>query len=74
MQRSRESHEYSDEYLVALNDALLSGFWHQFQQLPLAEQKRQQHAHVMREWVNALFYNQRIDENQTFETYALCRK
>lgn len=70
LQTSRETHEYSDEYLKALNAALVSGYFREFRQLPMAEQKRIQHARWIRSWLNSVFYGQRIDENQTVETYA----
>jgi hypothetical protein len=70
LQTSRYTHEYSDEYLKALNAALTSGYFKEFAQLPLAEQKRIKYAKFMRDWVNSVFYGQRINENQTVETYT----
>lgn len=69
MQTSRETHEYSDEYLKALNAALTSGYFKNFRQLPLAEQKAQQHAQYMKSWLNSAFFGQRINEFQAVETY-----
>lgn len=69
LQTSRETHEYNDEYLEALDAALTSNFWKKFKQLPLAEQKRQQHARYMKSWQHSLFYGQKINENQSEETY-----
>ena len=70
LQTSRETHEYSDEYLLALNAALTSGYFKDFRELPLAEQKRIQHAKYVRDWLNSVFYGQAINELQTVETYA----
>lgn len=69
LQTSRETHEYSDEYLLALNAAYTSGYFKDFRQLPLAEQKRIQHAKYVRDWLNSVFYGQQINELQTVETY-----
>ena len=69
MQTSRFTHEFNDEYLKALNNGLMSGYWKTFRQLPLAEQKRIQHKQYMKSWVNSMFYSQKIDENQTVELY-----
>lgn len=69
LQTSRETHEYNDEYLEALDAGLMSGFWKNFTQLPLAEQKRQQHARYLKSWQHSLFYGQRINEFQADETY-----
>lgn len=69
LQTSRETHKYTDEYLKALNAALTSGYFKDFRQLPLAEQKRIQHSKYIRDWLNGVFYGQRIDDTQTVETY-----
>lgn len=70
LQTTRETHEYSDEYLLALNAALTSNYFKDFRELPLAEQKRIQHVKYLRDWMNSVFYGQQINENQTVETYA----
>lgn len=70
LQTSRETHKYTDEYLKALNAALTSGYFKDFRELPLAEQKRILHAKWTRDWINSVFYGDRINENQTVETYA----
>lgn len=70
LQTSRETHEYSDEYLKALNAALTSNYWKSFRQLPLAEQKRVQHMKYMRSLINSIFYGRRINEKQGVETYT----
>lgn len=70
LQTSREVHQYNDEYLRALNAALTSGYFKDFRQLPLAEQKRIQHAKYLRDWHNSIFYGQQINEFQTVETYT----
>lgn len=69
LQTSRETHQYNDEYLKALNAALTSGYFKDFKELPLAEQKRIQHMKYKRDWMNSIFYGDRINENQTVETY-----
>ena len=68
-QTSRIVHEYSDEYLKALNDALTSNYFKIFRQLPLAEQKRIQRYKYDRDMLNSAFFGQRINEYQTVETY-----
>lgn len=68
-QTSRIAHEYTDEYLRALNDALTSNYFKLFRQLPLAEQKRIQQAKYDRDMLNSAFYGQQINEFQTVETY-----
>src|ERR1041385_8155963 len=70
LQTSRLVHEYTDEYLKALNAALTSNFFKIFRQLPLAEQKRIQQAKYDRDMLNSSFYGQAIDENQSVETYT----
>ena len=69
LQTSRETHQYNDEYLKALNAALVSGYFKDFRQLPLAEQKRLQHMKYRRDWYNSVFYGQRINDKQAVETY-----
>lgn len=68
-QTSRIVHEYTDEYLRALNASLTSNYFKLFRQLPLAEQKRIQQAKYDRDMVNTAFFGQRINENQTVEGY-----
>lgn len=69
LQTTRETHEYNDEYLRALNAALLSGYFKDFRALPLAEQKRIQHQKFVRSWLNSVFFGQEINEYQSVETY-----
>lgn len=69
LQTTRETFQYNDEYLKALNAALVSNYWKDFQQLPLAEQRRMQHMKSVRSWVNSVFYGQRITEKQDVATY-----
>lgn len=71
LQTSRETHEYNDEYLLALDAAQTSNYWRNFTQLPLAEQKAQQHARYMKQRMHSVFLGQKINENQTEETYRL---
>lgn len=68
-QTSRIVHEYTDEYLKALNAALTSNYLKEFVQLPLAEQKRIQRAKYDRDMLNGAFYGQKINEFQTVENY-----
>lgn len=70
LQTSRIVHEYTDEYLRALNDALTSNYFKIFRQLPLAEQKRIQQAKYDRDCLNSAFFGQAINENQGVETYT----
>lgn len=70
LQTTRETYEYSDEYLKALNAALTSGYFKDFRQLPLAEQKRIQAMKNTRDFINSVFYGQRINENQSVQTYT----
>jgi len=70
LQTSRQTNQYSDEYLKALNASLTSNYFKQFRELPLAEQKRIQHVKYMRDWYNSVFYGQQINELQTVETYT----
>lgn len=69
-QTSRIVHEYTDEYLRALNASLTSNYFKIFRQLPLAEQKRIQQAKYDRDMLNSAFFGQRINENQTVEGYT----
>lgn len=69
LQTSRIVHEYSDEYLKALNARLMNNYFTGFAQLPLAEQKRIQRAKYDRDFLNSAFYGQRINELQTVEGY-----
>jgi hypothetical protein len=69
LQTSRIVHEYTDEYLKALNAALTSQYYKQFTQMPLSEQRRRQQAKYDRDMLNSAFYGQRINENQTVEGY-----
>lgn len=70
LQTSRTVHEYSDEYLRALTAPLTSHYFKDFRQLDLAEQKRQQARLNEIDWLNSVFYGNRINENQSVETYA----
>lgn len=70
LQTSREVHQYNDEYLRALNAALTSGYFKDFRELPLAEQKRIQHMKYVRDWHNSIFYGQQINEFQSVENYT----
>ena len=70
LQTSRQTRCVNAEYLRALNAALLSGFWKDFRQLSLAEQKVQQTAKAYAAWLNSAFFGQRINEFQTPETYT----
>ena len=69
LQTSRETHEYNDEYLAALNSSLTSGYWKTFKQLPLARQKAIMHQKHVREMLNSAFYGQVINDKQTADTY-----
>ena len=49
---------------------MTSGYFKDFKELPLAEQKRILHTKWTRDWINSVFYGDRINENQTVENYA----
>lgn len=68
-QRSRIVHEYTDEYLVALNASLMSNYFKDFLELPLAQQKAIQQKKYDDKMLNSAFFGQRINENQTVEGY-----
>lgn len=74
MQRSRIVHEYTDEYLRALNALLnpdqTNSYVGNFTQQPLSVQKRIQRDKYDRDKLNSAFFGQVIDENQTTETYT----
>lgn len=70
LQTTREVHQYSDEYLLALNAALTSGYFKDFRELPLAQQKVIQHKKFVRDWMNSVFYGQAINEFQDPNTYT----
>jgi hypothetical protein len=70
MQTTRETHCYNDEYLKALNASLVSGYFRDFRQLTLAEQKRRQAQLARNAWINSVFYGDRITEKQQVETYT----
>lgn len=70
LQTSRETICYNDEYLKALESAYTNEYFKKFQELPLAEQNRQQRAQYERKWLNSVFYGQQINENQTPTTYT----
>lgn len=69
-QTVRETHCVNSEYLRALNAGLVSGYWKEFVQQPLAEQRRQQQAQAMKAKLNTMFYGQRINEFQDVATYT----
>lgn len=70
LQTSRIVHEYTDEYLKALNAALTSNYFKQFRQLPLAQQKAIQQAKFDRNMLNSAFYGQaEYSDKQTVENY-----
>jgi len=70
IQTSRETSCYNDEYLKALEASYTSGYFKKFRELPLAEQNRQQRAQFEKKWLNSVFYGQRINENQSPNTYT----
>lgn len=70
LQTTRETHEYSDEYLAALTASLTSGYFKDFRELPLAKQKQIQHAKYTRDWMNSVFYGQQISELQDVNAYT----
>lgn len=69
LQTIRETHCYNDEYLKALTAPLTSEYFKKFRELPLAEQKKRHGIYADRAFYNTVFYGQRINENQSVETY-----
>jgi hypothetical protein len=70
LQTTRETHCVNSEYLRALSAAVVSGYWKDFVQQPMAEQRRQQDALAGKAWLNSVFYGQRINEFQDPATYT----
>ena len=68
-QTIRRTHCYNDEYLKAMNADLTSDFFKKFRTVPLAEIKKRQFALAERAFYNTLFFGDKINENQTPETY-----
>jgi hypothetical protein len=69
LQTIRETHCYNDEYLKALNAPLTSEFFKSFRELPLVKQRKIQELRAELAFYNTIFYGQRINENQSVETY-----
>lgn len=68
-QTSRIVHEYTDEYLRALNASLTSNYFKLFRQLPLAQQKARQQQLYDAKMLNSAWFGQRRSEKQTVEGY-----
>jgi hypothetical protein len=68
-QRIRSTWCYNDAYVEALNAPLTSEYFKKFRMLPLAEQRKRQGEQEERDWLNTIFYGQRINEHQTDTTY-----
>ncbi|MAT12960.1 MAG: hypothetical protein CMM02_18345 [Rhodopirellula sp.] len=69
-QTQRWTHQYNDEYLKALQAPLTSEYFKKFRQLPLAQQRKQQEQYHQNAFMNSVFYGQKINDNQTVETYT----
>jgi len=69
-QTQRWTHQYNEEYLKALQAPLTSEYFKKFRQLPLAQQRKQQEAYQQNAFMNSVFYGQRMNGNQTVETYT----
>lgn len=69
-QTVRETFEYNEEYLAALNSPLTSDFFKKFRSLPLAQQRKQQAMLNEIKLFNTFFYGERINEKQTVEGYT----
>lgn len=67
LQTSRETYEYSTEYLKALNAPLTSQYYKKYLSMPLAEQRKLKQEKWMKAWRYSLFYGERINEKQTVE-------
>jgi hypothetical protein len=70
VQTSRFAYEYNDEYLKALESSLTSGYFHEFRELPLAQQLKIKRQKWDRDLLNSFWNGNLINENQTVETYA----
>ena len=68
-QTTRWTHCWNDEYVKALEAPLTSNFLKKFRLLPLAQQRKQQEMMMEQAFYNTVFYGDRINENQTVETY-----
>lgn len=69
LQTVRETHCYNDEYVKALTAPLTSQYFQKFRNLPLAQQKKRQALLGDLAFYNTVFYGQRINENQSVESY-----
>lgn len=69
-QTIRNTHCVNDEYIKALQAPLLSDYFRKFRSLPLAQQRKQHQALAEKEFFNTVFFGDRINENQTVQTYT----
>lgn len=69
LQTFRRREAYSDAYMQAMAATMVSPYFSEFRELPMAKQR----AERMRKWeneiLNSLFLGDRIDENQTVEGF-----
>lgn len=61
---------YNDEYVKALQAPLTGTFFQKFRTLALADQRKRQGEQEERDFFNTCFYGQRINENQTSNSYT----
>lgn len=66
----RRTFAYNEEYVKALNAPLTSDYFKKFRMLPLADQRKRQGVMFQRDFMNTVFYGDRINENQTANGYT----
>jgi len=69
LQTIRETFCYNDEYVKALTAPLTSEFFKKFRTLELAKQRKRQAMLAEHAYWNTIFYGQKINEQQTPNTY-----
>lgn len=69
LQTSRDTFCYNDEFLRALQAPLTSDFFKKFRQNDLVRIRKDQEVKNQRDWINTIFWGQRINELQTVNTY-----
>jgi hypothetical protein len=69
LQTIRTTFCYNDEYVKALTAPLTSEFFKKFRTLELAKQRKRQEMLAERAYYNTIFYGQKINEQQTPNSY-----
>jgi hypothetical protein len=70
LQTCRQTFCYNDEYVKALTAPLTSDFFKKFRTLELAKQRKRQEMLAEAAYYNTIFYGQKINEQQTPNTYT----